>query len=422
MTNVTQKNRTYPWILALLAMGAAIGLGMELTTLARFKPLALWTFACLTVWPAFGVAIIGGQALPVIRLLFALSVIGYMITTGALDVRMVGSAFAAWPWMLAGFILTGIPNALGAMRWQALLRVQGIHITFLQTLRLNLVGLFFSICIPGAVGGDIVRAYAISHRSDNTSQAVTTLLLERFLGLTALLSLCCLSAAINYSFLIEHGKIGKAVLFLTIAMCIGCAGLMVAMNRRLAAWARGTWMGKTMFPGRAALVNTLRALHAYHGSRGTLVYAWAVSIISHVTTILGAWAFAQAIGFHDIGIGAYFLLVPLGLTFNAIPISPGGIGQGQIAFGFLFSRVVAGGAAAGAAMMTLVHVAMFFVACIGGILYATGSSRLPHLEPEELELALPDESTLPDEENNQLKSESENKLTNILADGSAGVS
>ena len=54
-------------------------------------------------------------------------------------------------------LLYGFAQVLGAWRWKTLLDVQGLGLTLWDALRLTLVGNFFSLIIPGAVTGDILK-------------------------------------------------------------------------------------------------------------------------------------------------------------------------------------------------------------------------------------------------------------------------
>ena len=48
---------------------------------------------------------------------------------------------------------------LGPIRWQLLLRAQGIKLSMGRTAQLTLIGNFFNIALPGAVSGDFVKAF-----------------------------------------------------------------------------------------------------------------------------------------------------------------------------------------------------------------------------------------------------------------------
>jgi hypothetical protein len=63
---------------------------------------------------------------------------------------------------------------------------------------------------------------------------------------------------------------------------------------------------------------------------------------------------------------SYFLLVPLGLLVTAIPVSPAGLGVGQVAFLALFHLV---GASQGANLFTLYMASYVVINLTGALLY-----------------------------------------------------
>jgi uncharacterized membrane protein YbhN (UPF0104 family) len=73
----------------------------------------------------------------------------------------------------------------------------------------------------------------------------------------------------------------------------------------------------------------------------------------------------------------YFFIVPIGLTVSAIPILPGGIGVGQVAFYTLFQWVGYPHPEQGATLCTLMQVYTILFNCVGAIFYLKFKRR-PH--------------------------------------------
>ena len=72
------------------------------------------------------------------------------------DLKQLATGRIVFFTVLAGAAI-GIQLVLCAVRWQILLRIQRIEISFLRALSLSMQGTFFSLCMPGgAVGGDVV--------------------------------------------------------------------------------------------------------------------------------------------------------------------------------------------------------------------------------------------------------------------------
>ena len=58
-------------------------------------------------------------------------------------------------WLLAGIAAYGVVEICSGVRWQLLLRVQGIALGWGRVFMLLLIGVFFNFIIPGGTGGDV---------------------------------------------------------------------------------------------------------------------------------------------------------------------------------------------------------------------------------------------------------------------------
>ena len=64
-------------------------------------------------------------------------------------------------WVAAGWLCYSAVEALATVRWQMLLRIQGIMLSWLRALAIVMIGLFFNQFLPGAVDGDVMRLYFV---------------------------------------------------------------------------------------------------------------------------------------------------------------------------------------------------------------------------------------------------------------------
>ena len=80
---------------------------------------------------------------------------------------------------LAAILLTFV-------RWYYLVRAQGLPFTMTNALRLGMVAFYFNIFLPGAVGGDIIKAAFIARGQSRRTVAVATVILDRVIALWGL--------------------------------------------------------------------------------------------------------------------------------------------------------------------------------------------------------------------------------------------
>ena len=77
------------------------------------------------------------------------------------------------------FIFFVVINA----RWWFLLRANGLGVRFIEAQKFGWIGLFFNNVMPGATGGDVVKAvYIVRRCSGDKVRAVVSIVVDRILG------------------------------------------------------------------------------------------------------------------------------------------------------------------------------------------------------------------------------------------------
>lgn len=269
----------------------------------------------------------------------AVALITWMVSTGRLDPKNLASAFRRWELLLAAAALFYGQITVTGLRWYMLLRSQGIRLPLKDTMALNLIGTLFNTVIPGAVGGDVMKGYYLSRRAPaQRALAVTTLLVDRVLGLMALLIMPLIAALWNTDLVIGKPAMQAVLVIAGGGVAAGVLGFLVALilgDRILAMLDR---LGERFRPAQV-LRKVLWAIVQYRHHGATVVAALAISILNH---LLGIYAFllcARSISDAELNLQSFLLVVPLGLVTTAIPISPAGVGVGQAAFFTLFGLV-----------------------------------------------------------------------------------
>jgi uncharacterized protein (TIRG00374 family) len=107
--------------------------------------------------------------------------------------RSVGYLRAAdWQYLFLAVIAFATSFLFFSLRWRALLSAYGYHgIPLQRLLRIYWTGLFFNNFLPTSVGGDVVRAYYVSHIIRKKGESFASIFAERLLGfiVTSVISL-----------------------------------------------------------------------------------------------------------------------------------------------------------------------------------------------------------------------------------------
>src|SRR5207302_4561789 len=109
-------------------------------------------------------------------------------------------------WVLIGWLCYSTVEVLATVRWQILLRIQGIRLSWLQAGGIVMIGLFFSQFLPGGVGGDAMRLYfAFQLAPRRKMGAALSIAMDRLFGLLTVVFLAGMSFIVRFSWLTRSG-------------------------------------------------------------------------------------------------------------------------------------------------------------------------------------------------------------------------
>ena len=297
------------------------------------------------------------------KLVVAASLIAYLIDSGRIRLSLLAAVSPAWVAVTALCMLAAL--LLPCLRWWWLLRYQGVDIPLAAAVRLTWIGYFFSAILPGAASGDLARAYYLLKDTPQARlRAASTVLIDRGLGLYSLFFLGLVPAGI----LLLHGQGTRAVLWMGLT-ALGLAGASSAAIALLL-YSPTRRMVLRVLPARLRpSVEECLSLYRSH-SRGMLA-CLALSLLANACNALAFAPSARALGSLT-PVSASFLVAPLVILANALPISPGGLGVAESASAALFGSL---SIAHGAEMMLLLRIAIVLWALPGALLYVTSRSR-----------------------------------------------
>ncbi|HEX7029817.1 MAG TPA: lysylphosphatidylglycerol synthase transmembrane domain-containing protein, partial [Gammaproteobacteria bacterium] len=91
--------------------------------------------------------------------------------------------------LVAGFFFYAAGLAIAALRWRYVLARHEIFVPWIETLRVNLTGIFASTFLPGAVGGDLIRPLMLQTPAPASRTTLyASIAFERLTGIAATLT------------------------------------------------------------------------------------------------------------------------------------------------------------------------------------------------------------------------------------------
>lgn len=327
----------------------------------------------------------GRRSWNVHRICFALGLIAFVLDNPELrpDRATLGEIAANWRLVALGMVVSFTQSLWGSLRTQCLLVDCGVRISLANSLKLNLIGSFFSIFMPGSTGGDAYRIYALGHvYRVRLGQAIATISIDRFLGLPSLILVVVLGMAIDYQFFLSNRTLRGLAPFITGAgvICLVLVAYLALAGKRHRRSGRelpteqehpkkAGWLGRT----HAMIVANVK-------SPATLPLALFYGFAAHLACILSCLCLGLALGVEGVPPLRYFLIIPMAMSINAIPGAPGGVGQGEVAMAALLDMASPGmgNAQVGVMVMLLFRLSNMAVGLLGGVLYLLGKSGPEH--------------------------------------------
>jgi len=268
--------------------------------------------------------------------------------------------------LLLMFLAMVLERLFAAWRWQILLRLIEPAMPFWPVLRVTLVGNFVGTFLPGGVGIEVIRIWGLSRYLSDLPLALSSVVVERLLGLLALLlmvGLGVLLAPVALPLVVELIVVLGILGLLAATLLVGhprprmlVRGLLVRV-RRLERLRRGL-LGlegrlDAFFRRPLALLVSLGLAFLFQGLRV-------------VTVLLGAIALNIAVE-----PAVFAVVVPLGILIALLPISIGGLGPREATYVGLLG--LAGVDPAAALVLSLTREVMNLLTALpGAVLYARG--------------------------------------------------
>ena len=292
------------------------------------------------------------------KLLVAGGLLFWLVRSGRLDLALlVRTPITIW-YVLGMLLLLG-SMVLQAVRWWWLVRSQSIPISLAEAIRLSWMGQFFSVLLPGATGGELVRAYYISQESATITSGVSTVLVDRAIGLYVLILLGAPSVWLLGRAGGEFGagvrQMGAAIVVILTILTLGFLFL----------WWESTRAFMLRFIPARVRGSLQATLESYHARPRALLTAALLSVLSSTLYLITFLMASRSLGL-SIGWQVIFLVVPLVTIANSLPLAPGGVGVAETTSFLLFSQF---GVAQGAAIMLLVRLWIMLLRLPGAAFY-----------------------------------------------------
>ncbi len=302
-----------------------------------------------------------------LKLLFVVALFYWLLSKGNLDLSSFRSILSV-QLVLVSVSISLIAVFVNSFRWWLLLKGRLFDVSYFKALSLTFVGLFFNFAMPGSVGGDVMKGYYICRdHTERKLDATFTILMDRLIGVYAMLSLAILGILLSWD-QVRSNLIIMNLFWLMLIIAVGALSvfLFFLLQNDQAKWIKK--ISSYKFFGIQILLKILKALQSYKNNLQMLFAAYLLSFVSQLLAIMLFKYVGSLLG-ESLSFETYLFAVALGFISSSVPISPGGVGVGQVAFYFFFKTYTGQDLQVGAIGITVQQATMFLLGLVGGVLY-----------------------------------------------------
>ena len=264
-------------------------------------------------------------------------------------------------WLAVAWLAQAAAVACSILRWDVLLKGQGIVVPFGHLTSTFLVGRFFGTFLPSTIGLDAYRAYDIAARTGETARSVAVIVVEKIIGFFALCGMIVVTLPFGASFISTPVIVALLGLFaLPVTLSFVLLLRPAALYRVL----------RLPFPAKPRLEPRLRkaidAVSLYHNQPRRLWTAALLGVGVHLGAVMMYFCIAMSLN-ASVTLGQMLIAGPLIIASTVGLPTIGGEGARELSAIALLTSLVGGAKA-----FLIAHLGFWIglsISLIGGVLY-----------------------------------------------------
>jgi uncharacterized protein (TIRG00374 family) len=274
-------------------------------------------------------------------------------------------------WWIVGLFTMTAAFTISYIRWYRLANAIDLRLTVAEAIKLGFIGSFFNVVAFGVVGGDSLRAfYAVRHSPGRTPEAILSVFIDRVIGLIVMCGFAAVAFLLN-GIPGEPSADKTAIEFAcTFAGCASIAGVIALLVMLYFPGLKQTRLFQAVIglpKLGGALESVMDAAALYSKQKQVIPLAMFLSVCTNLLFGITIYLVALAIAPEVPKIGDHFVIAPIAMVANSLPL-PGGIGGMEAAMAYLYTCF---GNAGGILVALGYRLCILFVSLIGWIVWLT---------------------------------------------------
>jgi uncharacterized membrane protein YbhN (UPF0104 family) len=279
-----------------------------------------------------------GSAINLALVGLAFALLGLVLWQNRAEIRQVFARPLDLRLLVLGIIIFQFSLLITYVRWYTLVKVIEPRFTLRSTMLLGFIGYVFNLVIPGAVGGDFIKAAYLVRMHVRKTQAVASMVIDRIVGLLGLFVLAAVAGAEAWA--MASSDVRKLILASWIMTGLGFLALAVIFTQAISRFFPGL---RSSRHSRLGLIMTeLSTMSSTYRRRLDVVFgALALSVLGHTLNVLAFYLMGKML-FPEVvtpsgelipgmttSLGEHFLMVPLTLFTMVVPLPFGALGVSE---------------------------------------------------------------------------------------------
>ena len=230
---------------------------------------------------------------------------------------------------------------------------------------LGFIGYVFNLVIPGAVGGDFIKAAYLVRMHIKKTQAVASMVIDRIIGLLGLFVLAAIAGGVAWNS-VQSADVRKLIVAAWIATGLAFMVLVLIFTQALTRLFPG--LGGSGHGRLAGIMIELKEMSSTYRRRLDIVFLGLVlSVLGHTLNVIAFYLIGKML-FPDTMVttlAQHFLMVPLTLFTMVVPMPFGALGVSE-GVGDQIGKLVGhpGGALAMLGFRVLMYACGLISACV----------------------------------------------------------
>lgn len=295
--------------------------------------------------------------------ILAFGLLGLVIWRNEGKIHAVFSRPLDWRLLAVAEAIYLIATFTTFVRWYFLVRVVDPRFTLRAAILLGVIGGVFNLVIPGAVGGDLIKAAYLARMHIRKTQAIASMVIDRIIGLLGLFMLATIAGAVVWAD--APRDVRRLILAAWVATGLGVLLLAAIFAQAFTRVFPGLGRGHSRLHLVTAELKEMSS--TYRRRLDVVALCGGMAMGSHALFV---------VAFFIVGLMLYpampttlaqhFLMAPLTLFTMAVPLPFGALGLSEGVADQLFAMV---GHPSGFLAMLGFRVLMYGFALIGAIVY-----------------------------------------------------